>query len=326
MPPIINGKTPRTKRKVGLIWGSLLTLGLLGCAAKIPQEPLPIPQSSPDTFSYENIALTQTGRDGQLQWKITATLAQYAPDRTTAALTSVTGEFFDSTGDPIRIIAAAGQVQVLERQVSLIGEIQAEYPRQGLLLKAQELQWIPDQHQLIASDKIRIQFRDPENPQRQVEVSGSQVVWDTQNHLLRITRTEEPVQLVSTDPPLTLTANQVQWNLPSDTVQAQGSVTLVGQPNRQTLRETITLRGSTLTLTPKLVTLTGDTYARTQHGGELWSQELRWPFGKPMVYASGGVRYQQPGQALSVSGREAVVNWQTQTARISGSTTTTRIF
>ena len=337
MPPMSNGKKPKARLKWGLIGGSLgialVSLGGMGCGSQAPPDPQITPAANPeanslatvDPLSYENITLTQAAPDGRLQWKITATLAQYVPERTTAALTTVSGEFYDSAGDPIRIMASAGKVQVEERQVTLVGSIQGEYPRQGLLLKAQELRWIPDRHQLIASDQVYIRFQDPENAQRQAEVAGSQLVWDTQDHLLTLSQPDQPLRLVSTDPALSLTANQIQWNLPSETIQAQGAVTLLAETTPPT-RQTVTLRGSTLTLTPKQASFTGDAYARGPEGEELWSQVLRWPLGGTVVYASGGVRYQQSGQALNVRGREAVVNWQTQTARISGSTITTQSF
>ncbi len=351
MPPTGSGKKPKAKLSFGWVWGSLLisvlNLGVMGCGSESPPDPQIDPQVDPqvtpgrnpdgnleanppatvDPLSYENITLTQAAPDGRLQWKITATLAQYAPERTTAALTSVSGEFYDSAGDPIRIMASAGKVQVEERQVSLIGSIQGEYPRQGVLLKAQELHWIPDRHQLIASDQVYIRFQDPDKAQRQAEVSGSQLVWDTQDHLLTLSQADQPLRLVSTDPSLTLTAERIQWNLPSETIQAQGAVTLVVQPSLETTPpEPLTLRGATLTLTRKQATLTGDVYAHSPQGGELWSQVLGWPLGGTVIYASGGVRYQQPGQPLTVRGREAVLNWQTQTARISGSTITTQSF
>ncbi|MEN9206049.1 MAG: LPS export ABC transporter periplasmic protein LptC [Thermostichales cyanobacterium SZTDM-1c_bins_54] len=311
MQPTASSSLPK------LLWGSLLALGLVGCGIEEPPIPVETSAATVDPLSYENITLTQSARDGRLQWKITATLAQYTPERTVAALTSVSGEFYDSQGDPIRVTAAAGQVLVEERRISLVGSIQAEYPRQGLLLQAQEVQWIPDESRLVASDSVTIQFRDPDNPQRQGEIQGSQLQWNTQDQVL--TLTDQPVRLVAREPDLQLTAAQLQWILPSQTIQALGGVELVGQP--QGIPEPVQLRGATLTLTPKQAMVSGDGYVRSQGRGELWAQVLRWPLGESLIYASGDVRYQWPGQGLSLRGREGVINWQSQTARLSGGTT-----
>ncbi|GAB4211749.1 MAG: hypothetical protein OHK0012_04810 [Synechococcales cyanobacterium] len=335
MQPIMTGKNHNGMHRVNL-WPRVIlsvSLGwfLAGCGGGDPiVESSPSPNgadsttATPDPLSYENITLTQSGRTGQLQWKITASLARYTPEQTAAALTSVTGEFYDAQGEPIRVTAASGDVQVQERRLTLTGAIQAEYPSQGLTLKAQQVEWIPDNNRITASERIVVRFQDPEQSGRQSQLEGSRLLWDTDNRVLTLERQGEPVRLTSTAPELTLTATEMIWNLPGQTLQAVGAVNLSGKPTPGDPE--VNLRAATLTLTPNQATLSGDAYGRTARGDELWAQLIRWPLQGTTLYASGGVRYRQAGANLSLNGREAVVNWQTQTARLSGGTTTIQGF
>ncbi len=331
----------------------LLSLGLLtSCGWLVPEDTTSQPSASPEPeatpeLTYQNITITDAEPDGRILWKLTATLAQYNSDQTSATLDTVTGEFFDQDNQAVKAKAQAGSVYTDEKRFELDGNVQIQSLFHQFQLSADRVEWYPEADRLVALDNVTIaQINSPEarpaSPDIQAELTrpaaielipeaeatwvgkGDQLIVDFKTDTVTLTNLtpDQPIEVTAPDPGLLVTATQVDWNFGSEILTAQENVDVV-YPDQN-----IQLTGNALTaqLTEDRLTLEGNTFARsstTQQ--ELKADQLDWTFNTSIIEASGNVEYQQPTQNLSVAGTEATFNWQANTVAVRGGSTTTQL-
>ncbi|MCJ2544204.1 LPS export ABC transporter periplasmic protein LptC [Thermostichus vulcanus] len=313
---------------------------LVGCSG--PESPPARDPSSPEPVStpqliYEDITLTEAKPDGGILWRLEARLAEYEPaesaddgaDRDSggedvvrlgsAHLQSIQGEFFDEDNRAIRTRAERGSVYPSDRRLELTGQVQVESERDNLRLQAEQVEWLPEERLLQAKGQVHIELLD-----QQGSLRGDRLVIDFGRDQMQLENLDpsQPVQVEYQDPKLVLAATRIIWQMATGEVQALGAVEI--DAPEQTLR----LRGGQL-LTQ--VPFTEQTELRLlenvigyaeQTGQEVAAQEIRWRIGSTQLQATGNVRYRQPGQTLTVSGNEALLDWQTNTAQVRGNSQT----
>jgi LPS export ABC transporter protein LptC len=338
-------------RSILKLLGLLLLLGLWipGCGApdpidpvtegERPQEPPPQEQEDPQTattdLTYQDITLTESLPDGRILWRLTATMAQVEAEQTTARLESVTGELFDPEGQSVRIRAQTGQVYPLERRVVLGDQVWVQSSRYGIQMRAKAVEWRADDNLLEAQEQVELAYfdpfpedtadpADPIPPDQAIwQASGSRLTFDFGTEQLQLWNPDQqPIQALLRDPDLTLTALRLLWDPQSDQLRAEQQVR-VEDPARQLI-----LTGTDLThgITDQTLAVVGEAYVQGQASGQqLWANRLDWIIGDPVIEATGAVRYQQPGQALTVTGSSARFNHIANTVAVTGSTTTTQL-
>ncbi len=321
----------------------VLSLSSAGCSAPDPTSEVtdpvaptgdPSPDAAPD-LTYQDITLTETLPDGRILWRLTATVAQFEADQTTARLEAVTGELFDEEGDSVRIRAEEGQVYPTERRLVLGAGVQMQASRYGIQMTADSVEWRADDNVLEAQDQVKLAYFDPfpeELPsglELQSEqgslwrAEGSRLTFDFATEQLRLWRPEQqPIQAYFQNPALSLQALDLVWDPQTDQLRASEQV-VIEDPERQL---TLTAAQLISQISAQTLSLTGGAYVRGQQSDQqLWADRLDWLIGDPVIEATGNVRYQQPGQALTVTGSSGTFNRVANTVAVRGSTTTTQL-
>lgn len=302
--------------------------------------------SATPNLTYENITITETQPDGSVLWKLTASLATYDQDRISATLEKIEGEFYDPEKHVILTLAASGSVFPREKRLELQGQVEVESGYHRLRLTADRVEWLPEQQLLTARGSV-VLSRLPDTA-----VAGSQAlvsptrpptegtgavapdpVWTATGERLTVNFKTNQAQLANPDsgqrvtaqspqPPIDLLAQTLTWDIGAQTVRAEGTV------EAKHLTEGVILTGAQLTsqIPPRDLTMTGQAYARVAATGlELTANRMSWVVNTSILQANGNVRYQQPGQDLSVTGESATANWQTNTVAVKGSSVTTQL-
>ncbi len=332
---------------------SIASLGLMivvlsGCGWLVQENATDLSAStSPELrptpeLTYENITLLETGPDGRILWKLTATVAKSNTDQTSASLDAVTGEFFDQDGHAVKTRAEIGSVYTEEKRFELTGNVQIQSPFYQFQLVADRVDWYPDEIRLVALDNVVVSQIDVEDPNREASdqtrpaeielVPAEDAIWvgrgeqltttfDTQQVILS-NRSDQPIEATLKDPQLNLTATTLQWDILGETLVAQTNIE-VQYPDQAAI-----LNGDSLTtqLAEDRLILRGNTLARsllTQQ--QLQAEQLEWDLRSPIIEATGEVSYEQPNQNLFVTGPAATLNWQANTVAVRGGSTVTQI-
>ncbi|MEN9238078.1 MAG: LPS export ABC transporter periplasmic protein LptC [Thermostichus sp. DG_1_6_bins_120] len=320
---------PIPLRMVGLLgvvtWVSIL----LGCGGPEPpsREDSPSPEPvSPPQLIYENITLTEAKPDGSILWRLQARLAEYAAaedndNRTEVRLGSahlqlIAGELFDTNNRAIRTRAERGSVYPSERRLELTGQVQVESERDNLRLQAEQVEWLPEERLLQANGQVQIELLD-----RRGSLRGERLVIDFGRDQMELQNLnpEQPIQAEYQDPRLELTATRLLWQIASGEVQALGKVTVYAPEQALRLKGERLLTQVPFTELRLLENVTGQA---EKTGQEIEAQEILWRIGSTQLQARGNVRYRQPGQTLTISGNQALLDWQTNTAQVRGNSQT----
>jgi lipopolysaccharide export system protein LptA len=336
---------PTTFRIVGSLGVVALVSALVGCSG--PESPPARDPSAPEPVStpqliYEDITLTEAKPDGGILWRLQARLAEYESVRDSVAeqyggndngadvrlgsahLQSIQGEFFDEDNRAIRTRAERGSVYPSERRLELTGQVEVESERDNLRLQAEQVEWLPEERLLRANGQVQVELLN-----QQGSLRGDRLVIDFGQDQMQLENLDpaRPVQAEYRDPDLELAATRFLWQMGSGEVQALGAVEVYAP--EQALRLSGEQLRAPLPLTElrilgnvkaKAVRVSGTESMQT--GQELEAEEIRWSIGSTQLQARGNVRYRQPGQTLTVSGNEALLDWQTNTAQVRGNSQT----
>jgi LPS export ABC transporter protein LptC len=105
-------------------------------------------------LTFNNVDLEQADEQGRTVWKVNAAQATYSQDQQVAQVKNPTGELFQDGKPVYQIKAQQGEVHQDGKQLFLKGEIVATDPKSGLVLRGNELEWLPEKDLLIVRNQI----------------------------------------------------------------------------------------------------------------------------------------------------------------------------
>ncbi|NJL58096.1 LPS export ABC transporter periplasmic protein LptC [bacterium] len=185
-----------------------LLSGLSGCrrsnrAADRLAEDSSAVQNLESNLTFNNITLNQADDQGQTLWKIEADQATYSQDQQVARVENPEGELFQDGKAVFQVSAQSGEVQQDGEKVVLNGEIVAKDLRDGMVLRGNQLEWLPQEDLLIVREGLNVT-----HPQLRVSATEARAY-------SRERRVELLGKIVATarDPALRLNAEQLVWRL-----------------------------------------------------------------------------------------------------------------
>ncbi|MBE9189993.1 LPS export ABC transporter periplasmic protein LptC [Gloeocapsopsis crepidinum LEGE 06123] len=137
----------------------VLLLTAMGCqsqnqtANKLSEDTTTV-QKIDTELTFNNVDLEQADEQGQTVWKVNAAQASYSQDRQVAQVKNPTGELFQDGKPVYQIKAQEGEVHQDGKQLFLKGQIVATDPKSGLVLRGNELEWLPEKDLLIVRNQI----------------------------------------------------------------------------------------------------------------------------------------------------------------------------
>jgi len=137
----------------------VLLLAAMGCqsqnqtANKLSEDTTTV-QKIDTELTFNNVDLEQADEQGRTVWKVNAAQALYSQDQQVAQVKNPTGELFQDGKPVYQIKAQEGEVHQDGKQLFLKGQIVATDPKSGLVLRGNELEWLPEKDLLIVRNQI----------------------------------------------------------------------------------------------------------------------------------------------------------------------------
>lgn len=144
-----------------IIWLMLVISGggLVGCQSPQPSQPTtsedrPPSQEFENTLTLEDVVLEQVDEEGQLLWQVQAKQASYSQQQKIATVTEPVGELFVKGELRYKIQAKQGELHQDGQRLFLRDDIVAVDLENGIVLRAQELEWIVSEQIMIVRDNV----------------------------------------------------------------------------------------------------------------------------------------------------------------------------
>ncbi|NEP43005.1 MAG: LPS export ABC transporter periplasmic protein LptC, partial [Okeania sp. SIO2H7] len=110
----------------------------------------PTPEEEETTeLTLNDVTLEQTSPEGKIIWRVKSNQAKYDEDRQVVLVENPEGELFQEGKSIYNIKALKGEVYQEEKKILLQGDIVADDLENQVLLRGQELEWLPEENLLI---------------------------------------------------------------------------------------------------------------------------------------------------------------------------------
>jgi len=200
----------------------LLLLGTLGfttssCFRRPTPEPLSEDgkQQLDSSLTLEDVTLEQANEAGEIVWKVSAERAKYNQESKTAEITKPEGEFFQD-GEVIYIVTAKqGTIQREAEQIFLRGDIVAIDVRTDAVIKANELEWRPNEALLLARNQLSGTHEQFEISAREARVFTKEQRMELEGKVKAKKKTQ-----AKDDPTILLAAEQLDWYVEEDRIHS----------------------------------------------------------------------------------------------------------
>ncbi|WP_414583695.1 LPS export ABC transporter periplasmic protein LptC [Scytonema sp. PCC 10023] len=163
-------KKRRTKsedRKIFLVLSSLfpllssfLVIGLVACGGsqsqvttKPPSES-PSPEEKESNLTFSDVTLEQADEVGRPVWKVRAKQAKYTKEKQIGEAETPYGELYQDGKVVYQVQAQQADIAQDGKQLFLKGKIIATDPRNGVVLRGNELEWRPKEDLLIVRNQL----------------------------------------------------------------------------------------------------------------------------------------------------------------------------
>ncbi len=294
-----------------------------GCA---PPNPLDQPRTSASPARESRLTLTkatleQANAVGQLLWKIQVDTAQYSPDRRSADLAAVKGDFYQDGKVVLKVKADKGKILNDGQQLVLENNVVAVDPRNKSVLRAQEVEWQAEAAVMIARKALR-----GEHPQ--LTVTAKEGRYDTKNQrltlsgqIMAVTEHPDPKKKPVKDPRrLQLKTERLVWNISTYIINGDRPLELVRFQDK-TATDQIKTPTVRVDLNQKLVRLMNPTEFKSLDPPlQVAAKILNWSYLTRVVTSDQPLKIVDYENNISVRGNQGSMNLDSQVAQLSSGT------
>ncbi|MBV6624964.1 MAG: LPS export ABC transporter periplasmic protein LptC [Rivularia sp. (in: Bacteria)] len=138
---------------------ALCLLTLISCGSQktnIDEEPVENEsvQEDESNFTFQGVALEQFDEKGQPIWKVNAKEAKYTKEKQIGNAQNPYGELYQDGKIVYKITAEKADIRQDGKQLFLKGKIVATDPKNGVVLRGNELEWRPKEDLMIVRNQI----------------------------------------------------------------------------------------------------------------------------------------------------------------------------
>ncbi|ARV63279.1 LPS export ABC transporter periplasmic protein LptC [Nostocales cyanobacterium HT-58-2] len=139
---------------------SLIAIGLVACGGsqtrvttKPPSES-PSPTDKDSNLTFFDVTLEQADEVGRPVWKVRAKQAKYTKEKQIGAAENPYGELYQDGKVVYQVQGQKADIEQDGKQLFLKGQIIATDPRNGMVLRGNELEWRPKEDLLIVRNQL----------------------------------------------------------------------------------------------------------------------------------------------------------------------------
>ena len=288
----------------------LLPIAIAGCRSSTPEvDPASLVSRDDTQLVLNNAVLEQSNSQSNTVWKIKADNITYSDDNQIATLDKVVGNLYEGDSVILKISAKAGTIKDNGNVILLNGSVIANDPRNGSVITSKSIEWRPQENLLLIKEKL-----DGTHPN--LEVTARQGKYFTDIEKLEI---EGDVIATSNQPPLQLTSDRLEWNVPQSQIISPGAVELVRYDKNQTITDKLFSDRAELNLAQnqailkqniELISLTPALQVATDF--------LTWNYQERIGSTDRPIQILDRDRQISLTGNQGEINFPLQIAKLQG--------
>ncbi|NJK56769.1 MAG: LPS export ABC transporter periplasmic protein LptC [Pleurocapsa sp. SU_5_0] len=288
----------------------ILLISITGCQSSSPDVDLDRASevSRLDTqLVLNNAVLEQSNKKSNTVWKIKADKIVYSEDKQTATLDQVVGNLLQNGAVILKVSAESGEVKQQGNIILLNNKVIASDPRNGSVISSEAVEWRPQDNLMLIKSKLT-----GNNPNLEVFADSGKYFTDIEK--LEI---QDNVVATSKQPPLQLTSDRLEWNIPAQQIISPGDIKLVHYDQNQTIidqlvsdRAELNLRKKQATLTKNIDLITSDPQLQIATDFLIWNYQTR--IGK----TDRPIQILNRDRHISLTGNKGEINLPQQLAKL----------
>lgn len=291
----------------------LLTVGLFACSN--PSKPKqkasdnkPVEEKSDSKLTVFEGSLDAADENGRLLWRVNAKKARYTKEQEIGQVENPFGELFQDGKVVYQVTAEKADVEQNGKQLFLKGKIVATDPKNGVVLRGNELEWRPKEDLLIVRNQL--------NGKHKQLVAVAQEA--------RVKTREQKVDFFggvvanSVEPPLQVRTEHLTWLLKDEKLIADKPLQIDRYKNNQ-----VTDRGkgdaAEVFLKTKIVSVTKNAQIDLQQPPmQITSNSMEWNLNTEIVTTKAPVRVFHRTENVVVTGNQAELRIPQNTVYLRG--------
>lgn len=259
-------------------------------------------------LTFNDINLEQADQQGQTVWKVHAQQATYSQDQKVALVNNPTGELFQDGKRIYQIQAQQGEIQQDGKRLFLKGDIVATDPKNGLVLRGNELEWLPQKDLLLVRNQLT-------GSHKQVQAVATEARVFSRKQRVEL---QGKVVANTTEPTTQLRTEQLVWLIQEQRFIAPGAVAIDRYKNKQ-ISERATANAGEFNLKTKIATLKQNAQlALVQPPTQVTSNLAIWDLNAETVTTPQPVRVVDYKQQTTVTANAGRMDLQKQIVYLTG--------
>jgi LPS export ABC transporter protein LptC len=297
--------------------GTLLALLFSVAACQQPKiEDLQLGENSqqgknPDSESrlvLNNATLEQSNAKGQVLWKIQVDEAIYSKDQEIAHLKQVKGNIYQDEQVVLYISADRGEVYESGEKIFLKDNIVATDPRNGTVIRSEEVEWHPQESLLMARKKLR-------GSSSELEVSAREGRYQTQKQRLELIG---DIVATAKQPKVQLNAEQMLWKVPEQKLLTDRPLKLVRYQDK-IISDQIRAEKGEVDLKAKVAVIKNNIeYRSLKPPIQIASNRVDWNYKQRLVTSNEPIRILHDQEQITITANRAQVNLVEEVAYLKG--------
>ncbi|MEC4985485.1 MAG: LPS export ABC transporter periplasmic protein LptC, partial [Oscillatoria sp. PMC 1076.18] len=297
-----------------------LLLGITACQPKSKTEKqlkaeinsTPEENLSEGGLVLDNASLEQADDEGNTLWKIQAKRAVYDEDNKVAKIEQIEGSLFQEGEVVLKISANSGEIDREGTKISLQNQIVAVDPRNGAVIRGEEVQWLPKEDLLLVNDKLS-----GSNPQFSASAKSGRYLTRKQ-HLELVGDIKATAKELS----LKMKSERLTWLVKEEKVLGSSPIQ-IDRYQEATITDRVVADNSEVNLNTKIVNLRNNVELKSIETGEkaqplqIATNSAIWNPEAETVMADKPLRIVYPTEKITLTANRGLVDLNQEVARLS---------
>ncbi|MFE1747318.1 LPS export ABC transporter periplasmic protein LptC [Coleofasciculus sp. H7-2] len=257
---------------------------------------------------FQNVTLDQADEQGRPLWKVKAKQAVYTKDKKAARIQNPSGDLFQDGKMVMKITANSGEVQEDGKKIFLKGQIVATDPRNGAVLKGNELEWRPKEDLLIMRQNLV-------GTHQQMEIIAKEGRYFSRSQQMELLG-----QIVATskDPAVQIRTEHLVWQIPQQMVIGDRHIQIDRYTGNRVTDQAVGDSGQ-VNLKTKTATLTKNVQMTSlEPPVQIAGNSVTWNLNTQMVTSDQPVKIVHRQQQVTLTGNQGQVDLKGKVARLVG--------
>ncbi len=258
----------------------------------------------------DNATLNQVDKNGNNIWELEVKRVVYRQNNQNAELEDVKGKLYQDGSVVLKIEANQGKIINDGEKINLEGKVVATDPRNGAVLKSENIQWLPQENLLIIPETMT-----GNNPRFKAKADEGKYYTDQEE--LALTGN---VEGTSQDPPLHLTGEEFTWQVAEDIVNSNQPLQVERyDPETEKMRDRATANSGSVNLAQKIVSLKENVNLNTTDPPlEATGNAFTWNIESNLVRSPQPLKLFHRKDKMQLSGNQGEIDLDTEIAKFEG--------